>query len=129
MTSLEHALRLAEPEGYVRLFMDLGRPMGQLLQEARRRQVMTPYVDTLLQAFGVSAVPGGPGLPEPLSPRELDVIRLVAAGLTNEEIAGELFISPETVKKHTGNIYGKLGVGNRTEAAARARELGILPDR
>ncbi len=128
MTSLEHALRLAEPEGYVRLFVDLGRPMGQLLQGARRRRVMTPYVDTLLQAFGVAAAAGEPGLPEPLSPRELDVIRLVAAGLTNEEIAGELFISPETVKKHTGNIYGKLCVGNRTEAAARARELGILPD-
>ncbi len=129
MTSLEHALRLAEPEGFVRLFVDLGRPMGQLLQGARRRQVMMPYVDSLLEAFGVAAAPGETGLPEPLSPRELDVIRLVAAGLTNEEIASELFISPETVKKHTGNIYGKLGVGNRTEAAARARELGILPDR
>lgn len=128
MTALEHALRLAEPEGYVRLFVDLGRPMGQLLQEARDRQIMAPYVEKLLQAFGEAPAMSVQGLPEPLSPRELDVIRLVAAGLTNEEVASELFISPETVKKHTGHIYGKLGVTNRTEAAARARDLGLLPD-
>jgi LuxR family maltose regulon positive regulatory protein len=129
MTALEHALRLAEPEGYVRLFADLGLPMARLLQEARSRHVMPDYVDTLLAAFGTAAPPEMTGshlLPEPLSPRERDVLRLVAVGLTNEEIAGRLFISPGTVKKHTGSIYGKLGVGNRTEAAARARELDIL---
>jgi LuxR family maltose regulon positive regulatory protein len=90
---------------------------------------MPDYVDTLLAAFGTAAPPEMTGsnlLPEPLSPRERDVLRLVAVGLTNEEIAGRLFISPGTVKKHTGSIYGKLGVGNRTEAAAKARELDIL---
>ena len=65
-------------------------------------------------------------LPEPLSPREQEVLELIAAGLTNREIAGKLVISPETVKKHTGTIYGKLGVRSRTEAAARARELDLL---
>jgi LuxR family maltose regulon positive regulatory protein len=126
MTSLEHALRLAEPEGYVRLFADLGLPMARLLQEARSRRVMPGYVATLLAACG--ADPTGPerALPEPLSAREIEVLRLIAAGLTNREIAGALSISPETVKRHTAGIYGKLGAGNRTEAAARARDLGVL---
>ena len=129
MTSLERALRLAEPEGYVRLFADLGLPMARLLQEARSRNVMPDYVDTLLDAFGDdTALPDqdGGALPEPLTPREQEILELVAAGLTNREIADTLVISPETVKKHTGTIYGKLGVGNRTEAAARARELDLL---
>ena len=129
MTSLEHALRLAEPEGYVRLFADLGLPMARLLQEARARQVMPEYVERILAAIGTDlALPGAPGgtLPEPLSDRERDVLGLLAAGLTNREIADALFISPETVKKHTGSIYGKLGVGNRTEAAAKARVLHLL---
>jgi LuxR family maltose regulon positive regulatory protein len=127
LTSLERALSLAEPQGYVRLFVDLGRPMGRLLQEAHSRDVLPAYVQTLLEAFSplptsVEPVP----LPEPLTPRELEVLELLAAGLTNREIGEELVISPQTVKKHTGNIYSKLGVGNRTEAASRARELDIL---
>jgi LuxR family maltose regulon positive regulatory protein len=131
MTSLEHALRLAEPEGFVRLFVDLGLPMARLLQDARARRLMPEYVATLLAAFGAavaSSLPGARALPEPLSRREQDVLRLLAAGLTNSEIADALFISPETVKKHTGSIYGKLGVGNRTEAAAKSRALGILDE-
>jgi LuxR family maltose regulon positive regulatory protein len=68
-------------------------------------------------------------LPEPLTPREVEVLRHMAAGLTNEEIADTLFISSETVKKHASSIFGKLGVANRTEAAARARELGLLDGR
>jgi LuxR family maltose regulon positive regulatory protein len=128
LTALERALRLAEPEGYVRLFADLGLPMARLLQEARSRDVMPGYVATLLAACG--AGPARPAaeraLPEPLSARELEVLRLIAAGLTNREIAAALSISPETVKKHTAGIYGKLGAGNRTEAAARARELAVL---
>jgi LuxR family maltose regulon positive regulatory protein len=128
MTSLERALRLAEPEGYVRLFADLGLSMARLLQEARTRTVMPGYISTLLAACGVDSstdslsVP----LPEPLTPREQEVLELLAAGLTNREIGEKLVVSPQTVKKHTGNIYGKLGVGNRTEAVGRARELDLL---
>jgi LuxR family maltose regulon positive regulatory protein len=129
MTSLEHALRLAEPEGFVRLFADLGLPMGQLLLEARSRAVMPEYVDKLLAAFGADLehpAPAQAALPEPLTPREEEVLGLMAAGLTNREIAEQLVVSPETVKKHTSNIYGKLGVSKRTEAVARARELDLL---
>jgi LuxR family maltose regulon positive regulatory protein len=129
MSPLERALRLAEPEGYVRRFADLGLPMARLLQEARARDVMPDYVETLLAAFGGGvSLPGTTQepLPEPLTQREEEVLELLAAGLTNREIAQALVISPGTVKKHAGNIYGKLGVGGRTQAAARARELGLL---
>ena len=128
MISLEHALRLAEPEGYMRRFVDLGLPMARLLQEARTRHVLPDYVDKLLAAYSmVATVPATIAtLPEQLSQREHDVLRLIAAGLTNREIGDALFISAETVKKHTGSIYGKLAVGNRTEAAARARVLHLL---
>jgi LuxR family transcriptional regulator, maltose regulon positive regulatory protein len=129
LTSLERALRMAEPEGYVRLFADLGVPMARLLQEARSRGVMSDYVAKLLAVFGADVptdTPTARVLSEPLGPREEEVLQLIAAGLTNREIAEKLIISPETVKKHTGSIFGKLGVGNRTEAAARARELGLL---
>jgi LuxR family maltose regulon positive regulatory protein len=129
LSNIERALRLAEPEGYVRLFADLGLPMARLLQEARSREVMPEYVAKLLVAFGGGiAIPASTtkALPEPLSQREQEVLRLIAAGLTNREIAETLVISSETVKKHTGSIYSKLGVGNRTEAAARARKLDLL---
>jgi LuxR family maltose regulon positive regulatory protein len=129
MVSLERALRLAEPEGYVRLFADLGHPMSRLLQEARSRNVMPDYVARLLAACGsdpASAGARGWTLPEPLSAREQEVVKLIAAGLTNREIAEALNISPETVKKHTGSIYGKLGVRGRTEAALRAKRLDAL---
>ena len=129
MTALERALRLAEPEGYTRLFVDLGLPMVRLLQEARSRTVMPDYVDKLLAAFGAGLLfpaHAEAALPEPLSPREQEILERLAAGLTNREIAEQLVISSETVKKHTGSIYGKLGVRSRTEAAARARVLGLL---
>jgi LuxR family transcriptional regulator, maltose regulon positive regulatory protein len=129
MTILERALRLAEPESYLRLFADFGLPMARLLQDARSRAVLPDYVGRLLAAFSVDlAFPasGEMALPEPLSPREQEILELVAAGLANQEIADKLMISPETVKKHAGSIYGKLGVSNRTEAAARARELDLL---
>ncbi len=127
MTALEHALRMAELEGYVRLFADLGLPMARLLQEARSRDVMPDYVATLLAACGVASADGGGGtLAEPLSERETEVLQRIAAGLTNREIADALFVSPETVKKHSSNIYSKLGVRSRTEAVARSRELNML---
>jgi LuxR family maltose regulon positive regulatory protein len=128
LIALERALRLAEPEGYVRLFADLDLPMARLLQEARSRGVMPDYVGRLLAACGALPAPDATSgtLPEPLSPREREVLRLLAAGLTNREIAESLSISPETVKKHTAGIYGKLGASNRTEAAAMARKLDVL---
>jgi LuxR family maltose regulon positive regulatory protein len=130
MTALDRALRLAEPEGYVRLFADLGPAMAPLLQEARRRDVMPVYAAQLLAAGGHALDSSSPGelLVDPLSAREREVLTLLAVGLTNREIAGQLFISPQTVKKHTGNIYAKLNADNRTQAVARARELRILDD-
>lgn len=128
LISLEHALRLAEPEGYVRLFADLGLPLGRLLQEIRSRKVMPDFTDRLLAAFGREAVmaPAGAALPEHLTEREMEVLRLLAAGLTNREIAEQLIVSPETVKKHTANIYGKLAASNRSQAVAMAREWDLL---
>ena len=127
MTAFEHALRLAEPEGYLRLFVDLGQEMARLLQTARARRVIPDYVAQLLEAFSEDwlMVEEQP-LPEPLTEREFEILRLVSAGLTNREIAQQLVISAETVKKHAGNIYSKLGVSSRTEAAARARELDLI---
>ncbi len=129
LISLERALRLAEPEGYLRLFVDLGNPMIRLLQEARSRALRPEYVDRLLAATGSGLSippPAGERLLEPLTPREQEILELVAAGLTNQEIAGRLVVSPETIKKHAASIYSKLHVRSRTQAAARARELGLL---
>jgi LuxR family maltose regulon positive regulatory protein len=90
---------------------------------------MPDYVETLLAAFGSSILQSTSrqeALPEPLTKREQEVLRLLATGLTNREIAARLTISPLTVKTHAANIYGKLDVASRTEAAARARELDLL---
>ena len=127
LVSLERALRLAEPERYVRLFADFGFPMARLLHEARSRDVMPHYTGELLKAFSSEIdFSAETTLAEPLTSREQDVLQLMAVGLTNREIGEELVISAQTVKKHAANIYGKLGVSNRTEAATRARELDLL---
>jgi LuxR family maltose regulon positive regulatory protein len=122
---LERALTLAEPEGYMRTFIDEGAPLAALLRTAASRGVAPDYVGKLLAAFG-EATPLSSPLIEPLSERELEVLRLLAAGLSNREIGAELFLAVGTVKKHTSNIYGKLNVHKRTQAVARARELGLV---
>jgi LuxR family maltose regulon positive regulatory protein len=139
---LQHALVLAEPEGYVRIFLDAGPSMMQLLREASARKIMPDYTDKLLAAFeaetrpvpaagpGKSAdkpdLPSGQPLIEPLSPRELEVLHLIAQGLSNREIGERLFLALDTVKGHNRNIFDKLQVRSRTEAVARAHELGLL---
>jgi LuxR family maltose regulon positive regulatory protein len=136
MATLERAFALAEPEGFIRIFVDEGPPMAQLLYEALIRGIAAEYVRRLLAAFPVAepeqAAPLETQAPEsdliePLSERELEVVQLIAEGLTNPEIASRLFLSLNTVKAHTRNIYGKLSVHNRTQAVARARALGVLP--
>jgi LuxR family maltose regulon positive regulatory protein len=136
MTTLERALTLAEPEGFIRIFVDEGPLMARLLYEALTRGIAPDNVSRLLAAFPV-AEPGQTDLQktqaphsvlvEPLSDREIEVLQLIAEGLTNPEIATRLYLSLNTVKAHTRNIYGKLGVNNRTQAGARARTLGISP--
>lgn len=133
---LKRTLALAEPENYVRSFLDIGKPMedfllwgleSQSLSEAHLRA----YVSKLLTHFGadISAEikqPTGDALIEPLSQRELDVLRLIAKGLSNRQISERLFLALSTVKGHTRIIYDKLQVQRRTEAVARARQLGLL---
>lgn len=136
LQQLADALALAEPEGFIRLFVDEGVPMKHLLSEATARGMMPDYVDKLLAAFAVEKqvetqeVPSPPAqsLVEPLSERELEILTLIAAGLKNKEIAAQLFISLNTVLYHIKNIYGKLGVNKRTLAIIKARELNLLLD-
>jgi len=136
LVHLEQALSIGEPEGYIRIFVDEGPPMARLLYEAATRGVAPEYVRRLLAAFPdvepEQASPASAQAPEsdsiePLSERELEVLRLIAEGLTNPEIASRLFLSLHTIKAHARNIYGKLGVRNRTQAVAKARALGVLP--
>ncbi len=129
LEALAQALALAEPEGYVRPFLDGGEPMRALLKRAVAAGIAPRYVSRLLAAFEPSRrTAAGPPQPlvEPLTDRELEVLRLLAEELSNREIGARLFISLPTVKSHTRNIYGKLGIGSREEAVARARDLGIL---
>ncbi len=130
VVTLGRALSIARPEGYVRIFVDEGKPMAELLQHAVARGVEIDYVTKLLAALGartqLEKPSAGPPMVEELTQREKEVLRLIAAGLSNRATA-ELFVVTEgTVKKHLYNIFGKLGVRSRTHAVARAKELDLL---
>jgi len=132
--ALERSLKQAEPEGYTRVYIDESHQMACLLREVARRDIQKQYCTRLLSAFQQeertlehTSGEGNAGLVEPLSERELEVLQLLAEGLTNQEIGERLFISLSTVKGHISNILGKLLARNRTEAIARARQLRILP--
>ncbi|MCW2578648.1 MAG: ATP-dependent transcriptional regulator, MalT-like, LuxR family [Blastococcus sp.] len=124
---LDRALELAEPEGYVRIFLDEGPPMAALLRAAATRGTARGYVRRLLAGFDDPAgrVPVQRGLTDPLSARELDVLRLLGTDLDGPGIARVLVISLNTVRTHTKNIYAKLGVNNRRAAVRRGDELGL----
>jgi LuxR family transcriptional regulator, maltose regulon positive regulatory protein len=136
LSALQEALTLAEPEGRVRVFVDEGPPMAQLLQQVTASGAASPYITSLLEALGVlinqrqdaelpqTSAPSA--LVEPLSEREVEVLRLLATGQSNSELAQTLVVSMSTVKTHLQHIYGKLGVTNRTQAVACAQELHLL---
>lgn len=128
LTPLARALTLAEPEGYVRIFVDEGSPMMELLEHAAKRGIAPTYIRQLRAAFGTTerSVPAGQNLIEPLSERERDVLRLLATELSGPEMARALFVSLNTLRTHTKNIYTKLGVNTRQAAVRRARELDLL---
>ncbi|MEZ4868369.1 MAG: LuxR C-terminal-related transcriptional regulator [Caldilineaceae bacterium] len=136
---IANALCQAERERYIRTFVDHGAPMAKLIRYAASQGVTIFYCKTILSALANPESAGSdphfapsqtvstrPQLIEPLSERELEVLHLVATGQSNREIGAALFIAPTTVKKHLSNIFGKLGARNRTEAAARARQLELI---
>ena len=130
------ALVLAEPGGFIRLFVDEGLPMAHLLSQAAAQGRMPDYIAKVLDAFEAEkqqteteeplSQSAAQPLLEPLSERELEVLRLIAQGLSNQEISERLFLALDTVKGHNRKTFGKLQVERRTEAVARARELGLL---
>ena len=130
LVPLERALRLAEPEGYVRVFVDEGPPIASLLQAARRHGIAPKYVRQLLASIGEpeNRAPSEQGFikVEPLSERELDVLRLLASELDGPDIARELTVSLSTMRTHTRSIFNKLGVSSRRAAVRRAEELRLL---
>jgi LuxR family maltose regulon positive regulatory protein len=141
LTPLERALTLAEPEGYVRMFLDEGLPMRQLLLEVAERGIMPDYTAKLLSAFEVEQQnetseshtpvqsklsPTSQLLIEPLTERELEVLRLFKTELSGPEIARELVIGLSTVRTHTKSIYRKLNVNSRRAAVRRAEELHLI---
>jgi ATP/maltotriose-dependent transcriptional regulator MalT len=133
LSTLERALVLAEPEGYIRLFVDEGEPILALLRQAYARGIVSDYVATLLSESGEQHAPTLPPssprsglLLEPLTEREGEVLRLLLEGASNREIARRLVLSVNTVKRHVYNLCGKLSVQSRTQAIARARTLNLL---
>lgn len=128
LSALKRAIGLAEPEGYVRIFADEGPPMAALLKLAARQPNAPSTAGRLLRAVATAAAasPGGQSLIEPLSERELDVLRLLQSDLDGPDIARELMVSLATVRTHTSNVYAKLGVNSRRAAVRRAAELGLF---
>ncbi len=145
LATLTQALSLAEPEGYIRTFVDCGHDMQGLLQLVAEHGADSNYVSKLLEAFDPDqgegdftkveksgALPIQPesvaqqSLLEPLNERELAILKFMAAGLSNREIANELYISVNTVRWHARNLFGKLGVGGRSKAVSRARDLNLI---
>jgi LuxR family maltose regulon positive regulatory protein len=135
LTSLEQSLTLAEPRGFLFAFVTEGPPMARLLYEALSRELSPDYVQKLLAAFPDvepekstknQAVVSDSEWIEPLSERELEVLQLIAEGLSRQEIATKLVLSLNTVKTHSRNIYGKLRVNNQMQAVGKARGLGLL---
>lgn len=130
---LARALTLAEPEGYIRIFSNEGTDMQQLLLKAQTQDIKTNYISKILPTFektelaedSINTLPND-SLVETLSKRELEVLKLIAQGLSNQEISDKLFRSLSTIKGHNRVIFAKLLVQNRTEAVAKARELGLL---
>ncbi|HEX4898388.1 MAG TPA: LuxR C-terminal-related transcriptional regulator, partial [Candidatus Limnocylindrales bacterium] len=128
VATLDEAIGIAEPEGYVRVFLDEGPAMTQLLQAAARRSGAKEYVQHLLRGSSrpEPVPPASQGLVEPLSERELEVLRLLRSELDGPGIARELVVSLNTLRTHTKNIYAKLGVGSRRGAVRRAEELDLI---
>lgn len=129
MQILDQAIALARPEGFVRSFLDEGMALARLLIQARAQRVGNGYPAVLLSSLNSSSPSDRPplqSLVEPLSLREIEVLKLIASGCSNPEIAGQLVISEKTVKRHISNIYGKLGVKTRTQAVALGREQKLL---
>jgi LuxR family maltose regulon positive regulatory protein len=134
LASLQRALALAEPQGYLRIIINHGAPIAALLREARARGGAPAYIERLLHAFPRTedpalkteySAPQSSVLVEPLSARERDVLRLLANGMDNAQIAHALAVTVSTVKAHINHIFGKLGVHSRLEAVLRAQELNI----
>jgi LuxR family maltose regulon positive regulatory protein len=146
LRTLIDVLAMTEKEGHVRVFVDEGLPMFQLLHQAASRGIAPPHVSRLLAAFNMPAsdnlyqsgqsntegpapswqTPGPAYMAEPLTSREIDVLELIAAGLPNRDIANKLDIALPTVKNHLRSIYEKLAVNNRARAITRAQEIGLL---
>ncbi len=136
--SLKQSISYAAPEGHTRVFLESGKPVRELLELAAYQNFNPKFVSNLLAAFERQTTgpkpfiqtmvppPGRIALVDPLSERECEVLKLIAAGYTNREIADELVVSLNTVKKHTTHIYGKMGVKNRTQAIAKAREKKLI---
>ena len=124
---LNEALAIGEPEGYVRMFSDEGKPVVPLLHQAAAQRIAPEYIARLLAALGSSRgeMPADLLL-DPLSERELEILRLIATGVSNKDLAAKLVLTVGTVKWHLNNIYSKLGVRSRTQAVAKARDLGLI---